>query len=49
MGSHDQFGGIPAEVHLPSSGFDVFELPEYRNEILGSRDVEVRLFTILDM
>ena len=48
MGSRDQFGGIPAEVHLPSSGFDVFELPEYRNEILGSRDVEVRLFTRLD-
>ena len=48
MGSHDQFGGFSAEVHLPSSGFDVFELPEYRNEILGSRDVEVRLFTVLD-
>ena len=48
MGSHDQFRGIPAVVHLSSSGFEVFELPEYRNKILGSRDVEVRLFSVLD-
>ena len=48
MDSHDQFGGLPAENHSLSSGFDVFEIPDVSNEIIGSRDIEVRLFTTLD-
>ena len=48
MDSHGQFGGFPTENHSLSSGFDVFEIPDVSNEIIGSRDIEVSLFTTLD-
>ena len=48
MDSHERFGGVPIENQSLSTGFDVFEIPDVSNEIIGSRDIEVRLFTTLD-
>ena len=48
MDSQYRFEGVPTENHSLSTGFDVFEVPDVSNEIIGSRDIEVRLFTTLD-
>ena len=46
--SHDGLGGISSFEELANTGFDVFEIPEYKENIISSRDVEFRLFTVLD-
>lgn len=46
--SHDGLGGVSSLDDFINTGFDVFEVPEPRENIVSSRDVEFRLFTVLD-
>ena len=48
MSSHDGLGGVVGGEQELSSGFDLFDLPTSSNEIISSRDIEIRLFTVLD-
>ena len=48
MSSHDGLGGVVGEEQELSSSFDLFDLPTPSNEIISSRDIEIRLFTVLD-
>ena len=48
MASHEGLGAVIGNGGMSSCGFDVFELPTPSSDVVSSRDIEIRLFTVLD-
>ena len=49
MSSHEGLGNfVISEDEIESSAFELFELPRKNNDIVSGREVEIRLFTVLD-
>ena len=48
MVSHEGLGATIGNGGELSTGFDVFEVPAPSSDVISSRDVEIRLFTVLD-
>ena len=48
MASHEGLGAVIGNGGELSSGFDVFEVPTPSGDVVSSRDIEIRLSTVLD-